>query len=218
MEIKDIEVSDTITVINQETSNSEEVSTNENIKVESLNGSSSEDSPVKSNTQAVFKRPGDPVSFDGSIAKRVKFTEEGRPLREIHSVIMTTSGFLSTAREGKLPEARTPQQERVESPPSPLPPPPVTNEFLCPTVSPSTKTEKKLKKTLKKTEDGKPENKENKKKKVPKDTLFQPDEIKNVKVKKSPKTGTKDTAKLKVLKTGTKIDSPNSGPSNISGK
>lgn len=34
--------------------------------------------------------------------------EEGRPTREISSVMMTTSGFLSPAREGKLPEARTP--------------------------------------------------------------------------------------------------------------
>ncbi|XP_053677978.1 uncharacterized protein LOC128728381 [Anopheles nili] len=34
--------------------------------------------------------------------------EEGRPTREISSVIMTTSGFISPAREGKLPESRIP--------------------------------------------------------------------------------------------------------------
>lgn len=39
---------------------------------------------------------------------RLVMEEEGRPTREISSVMMTTSGFLSPAREGKLPEARTP--------------------------------------------------------------------------------------------------------------
>ncbi|KAF2369089.1 Bromodomain associated domain [Trinorchestia longiramus] len=34
---------------------------------------------------------------------------EGDPVREIDSVMMTTSGFISSAREGKLPEARLPQ-------------------------------------------------------------------------------------------------------------
>ncbi|XP_037091325.1 transcription initiation factor TFIID subunit 3-like [Pollicipes pollicipes] len=35
--------------------------------------------------------------------------EEGRPMREILSVMMTTSGFISPAREGKLPETRLPE-------------------------------------------------------------------------------------------------------------
>ena len=65
----------------------------------------------------VFKRPGDPALLDGPPVKRIKTNqEEGRPLREIHSVIMTTSGFLSTAREGKLPESRNPHEEQPESP------------------------------------------------------------------------------------------------------
>ncbi|XP_035774515.1 uncharacterized protein LOC118457237 [Anopheles albimanus] len=34
---------------------------------------------------------------------------EGRPTREISSVMMTTSGFISPAREGKLPDTRIPQ-------------------------------------------------------------------------------------------------------------
>ena len=33
---------------------------------------------------------------------------EGEPVREIDSVMMTTSGFISSAREGKLPEAKRP--------------------------------------------------------------------------------------------------------------
>lgn len=170
------------------------------------NGISSDDSPSKTAVQNVFKRPGDPITTDGPVVKRAKTTEEGRPLREIHSVIMTTSGFLSTAREGKLPEARTPQQAKPESPPPPV----------YPMVPPEVKVEKKLKKIPKKTvlEDGKPENKENKKKKIPKDTLFKPDEIKNVKVKKL--TGMKELAKLKALKPGSKVPNANlAGPSNI---
>lgn len=39
---------------------------------------------------------------------RLLIEEEGRPTREISSVMMTTSGYLSPAREGKLPESRTP--------------------------------------------------------------------------------------------------------------
>lgn len=52
-----------------------------------------------------FKRPGDPV--DGAAKRaRMGLEEEGRPLREISSVMMTTGGFISQAREGKLPESR----------------------------------------------------------------------------------------------------------------
>jgi transcription initiation factor TFIID subunit 3 len=172
-----------------------------------INGVSNEENLSKPIPPVVFKRPGDPISYDGSVVKRVKTTEEGRPLREIHSVIMTTSGFLSTAREGKLPEARTPHQTRSESPTPPYP-----------AALPEVKVEKKLKKVAKRvlagTEDVKPENKENKKKKMPKDTLFKPDEIKDVKVKKL--TGMKELAKLKALKPGGKAASQNTaGPSNI---
>ena len=39
---------------------------------------------------------------------RLLTEEEGRPTREISSVMMTTSGYISPAREGKLPESRTP--------------------------------------------------------------------------------------------------------------
>ncbi|XP_023246704.1 transcription initiation factor TFIID subunit 3 [Copidosoma floridanum] len=223
MEAKEVEAT---SAVNQVT-NSFEEEFNDNNNVVSFNGQTSEDSPIKASNQAVFKRPGDPVSFDGAVTKRAKLSEESRPLREIHSVIMTTSGYLSTAREGKLPEARTPQQERPESPP-PLSPPTLPPPSTLPHPQPQTQTqpstqpsvpevkaEKKIKRTLKKTEDGKPENKENKKRKtIPKDTLFQPDEIKDVKTKKF--GGTKDVAKVKGAKSGAKVISSNlAGPSNI---
>ena len=190
--------------VTNEIVNTSEDESSENNNIVTTNGiSSNEDSPVKTVSSGVFKRPGDPISFDGPVVKRVKTTEEGRPLREIHSVIMSLSGQLSTAREGKLPEARTPQQARAESPPP----------EVYPMVPPEVKVEKKLKKIPKK-EDGKPENKENKKKKIPKDNLFQPDEIKDVKVKKL--AGMKELAKLKALKPGSKASSPNlAGPSNV---
>ncbi|XP_018560819.1 transcription initiation factor TFIID subunit 3 [Anoplophora glabripennis] len=70
-----------------------------------------------------FKKPADVSSPE---FKRPKREEEGsRPTREISSVMMTTSGFLSPAREGKLPEARTPAP-----PPIPEPAPPVTTSPL----------------------------------------------------------------------------------------
>ncbi|KAL0868776.1 hypothetical protein ABMA27_008210 [Loxostege sticticalis] len=54
-----------------------------------------------------FKRPIDPVSLPNSKRPRLRLEEEERT-REISSVMMTMSGFLSPAREGKLPEARPP--------------------------------------------------------------------------------------------------------------
>ncbi|KAJ8921561.1 hypothetical protein NQ315_010466 [Exocentrus adspersus] len=66
-----------------------------------------------------FKKPADVSSPEFRRAKR---EEEGsRPTREISSVMMTTSGFLSPAREGKLPEAKAPAP-----PPVPETPPPVS--------------------------------------------------------------------------------------------
>ncbi|CAK1545714.1 unnamed protein product [Leptosia nina] len=63
------------------------------------------DSPEKS--KDIFKRPTDPVSAPNSKRPRLRLDEEERT-REISSVMMTMSGFLSPAREGKLPEARPP--------------------------------------------------------------------------------------------------------------
>ncbi|XP_072933551.1 uncharacterized protein Taf3 [Epargyreus clarus] len=63
------------------------------------------DSPEKS--KDIFKRPVDPVSLPNSKRPRLRLDEEERT-REISSVMMTMSGFLSPAREGKLPEAKHP--------------------------------------------------------------------------------------------------------------
>uniref|UniRef100_A0A182W500 PHD-type domain-containing protein n=1 Tax=Anopheles minimus TaxID=112268 RepID=A0A182W500_9DIPT len=67
-------------------------------------------------------QPDEPVP-GGS--KPVVTAEEGRPTREISSVIMTTSGFISPAREGKLPESRIPiiPEDRPLQPPAPVVPP-----------------------------------------------------------------------------------------------
>ncbi|XP_075985024.1 TBP-associated factor 3 [Anticarsia gemmatalis] len=63
------------------------------------------DSPDKN--KDIFKRPTDPVSLPNSKRPRLRLDEEERT-REISSVMMTMSGFLSPAREGKLPEAKPP--------------------------------------------------------------------------------------------------------------
>ncbi|XP_050673951.1 transcription initiation factor TFIID subunit 3 [Leptidea sinapis] len=63
------------------------------------------DSPEK--PKDIFKRPIDPVSLPSNKRPRLRMDEEERT-REISSVMMTMSGFLSPAREGKLPEARPP--------------------------------------------------------------------------------------------------------------
>ncbi|XP_049818269.1 transcription initiation factor TFIID subunit 3 isoform X3 [Aethina tumida] len=85
-----------------------------------------------SDTGQVFKKPADvsPTEF-----KRSRREDEGssRPTREISSVMMTTSGFLSPAREGKLPEAKTPVQALMEpvlanNPPTTQPPEIINND------------------------------------------------------------------------------------------
>ncbi|XP_066584595.1 transcription initiation factor TFIID subunit 3 isoform X2 [Prorops nasuta] len=158
-------------------------------------------SPHKISPQVVFKRPGDPVSFESPMVKRVKVVEEGRPLREIHSVMMTTSGFLSPAREGKLPEARTPHQTRSDSP----------QPSSYPMVPPELKNDKKPKKIVKKAPEYRKLDKENKKKNRVKD-LFKPDKIDDSKVKKL--AGMKELAKLKALKPGGgKVQANTAGPS-----
>ncbi|KAL6430615.1 hypothetical protein ACFW04_006899 [Cataglyphis niger] len=146
-------------------------------------------SPHRMSPQVVFKRPGDPISFESSIPKRTKILEEGRPLREISSVMMTTSGFLSPAREGKLPEARTPHQVRSDSP----------QPSSYPMVPPELKCEKKPKKIVKKGPENRKLDKENKKKKGAKE-LFKPDKMDESKIKKL--VGMKELAKLKPLKPG----------------
>lgn len=161
--------------------------------VASSNGTSSSNSnntsPHRMSPQVVFKRPGDPVSFESPIVKRAKILEEGRPLREISSVMMTTSGFLSPAREGKLPEARTPHQVRSDSPQS----------SSYPMVPPELKSDKKPKKVVKKDSEERKLDKENKKKKGTKE-LSKSDKADDSKIKKL--VAMKELAKLKPLKPG----------------
>ncbi|XP_063990504.1 transcription initiation factor TFIID subunit 3 isoform X2 [Diachasmimorpha longicaudata] len=164
----------------------------------------SETSGLTPSPEVIFKRPGEPVSDSPGLGKRTRGDSESRPLREIHSVMMTTSGFLSPAREGKLPEPRTPVQARADSPP------PAT----YPMVPPELKTEKKVKKVVKKTLEDKKLDKENKKKSRKQEDLFKADKITEPKVKKL--VGMKETAKLKPLKPGGgKTFSPSTSPTPV---
>ncbi|XP_043279362.1 transcription initiation factor TFIID subunit 3 isoform X2 [Venturia canescens] len=148
------------------------------------------ETPLNQSNQPVFKRPGGLLpSEHNSLAKRPKMLEEGRPLREIHSVIMTTSGFLSPAREGKLPEPRTPHPARAESPP------PVSS---YPMVPPELKPEKKPKKAIKKGPEHRNKLDKENKKKIRVKELFKPDNISDIKTKKL--ANAKEHAKLQSSK------------------
>lgn len=108
----------------------------------------------KASPQGVFKRPGDPVETPAAKRARLFLEEEGRPLREISSVMMTTGGFLSPAREGKLPEPKvvlpTSDSQSISPQPSSYPsvPPEVNREKKIKKVQEVTKTEKKEKKKI----------------------------------------------------------------------
>jgi hypothetical protein len=101
---------------------------------------------VPSDENGVFKRPADGGLENN--AKKIKSEEEGRPTREIHSVMMTTSGFLSPAREGKLPESRAPNLPPEFTKPAP---PPITSPPFKPSKELTGEAvDKKLEKKLKK--------------------------------------------------------------------
>lgn len=72
-----------------------------------------------------FKRPIDPQFYDSPNKKpRQPFEDVCRPIREITSVMMTSSGFISPAREGKLPDSKapiTPPEIKHVRPPPPAP-------------------------------------------------------------------------------------------------
>lgn len=127
--------------------------------------------------------------------------EEGRPLREISSVMMTTSGFISPAREGKLPESRAPLIPSDSGTRSPVP-------SSYPTVPPEVKSEKRMKKSpLKKVPIGlKKLDKENNKKKEAKDVPRVVLPVDDSKIKKL--ASMKELTKLKALKTGARKASP----------
>ncbi|KAF5283385.1 hypothetical protein FQA39_LY04761 [Lamprigera yunnana] len=112
-------------------------------QMESVKSDETEEAAVVDNNPPVFKRPPEVPQGDAFKRPRLLLEDEGRPTREISSVMMTTSGFLSPAREGKLPEARTPTPT--------LEPivllPPLLPEQIEPVVNKKvTKTTKKLEK------------------------------------------------------------------------
>ncbi|GJQ67755.1 hypothetical protein Trydic_g21073 [Trypoxylus dichotomus] len=103
-----------------------------------------EDTPTE-NPTTVFKRPIEVSPGETFKRPRLLMEEEGRPTREISSVIMTTSGYISPAREGKLPESRTPLAT-IEV----APPPPNSTNVGPPAIIP--KPQKVVKKVEKKRE------------------------------------------------------------------
>lgn len=142
-------------------------------------------SPLSS-PKNVFKKPGDPISNEIRRG-RLMIEDEVRPLREISSVMMTTSGFLSPAREGKLPEARTQPIEFSRNSLSPEGPSSLDDSI--------DKLEKKKK--IKPIEVPKKIDKENKVKEEPCEQKESEEESKGKKL-----VNNKETSKLKALKTG----------------
>uniref|UniRef100_A0A336LPH4 CSON010140 protein n=1 Tax=Culicoides sonorensis TaxID=179676 RepID=A0A336LPH4_CULSO len=120
--------------------------------------------------QGFFKKPSDfPLPSGASEAqRRIKFDgmEGLKETREISSVIMTTSGFISPAREGKLPDSKPPI---IIPDKRPSPPPPPVVAAPLPVSNMDNKFEEKPGK--KKTHDT--EKEPSKKKKVKKE-LFHP--------------------------------------------
>ncbi|XP_031336162.1 transcription initiation factor TFIID subunit 3 isoform X3 [Photinus pyralis] len=142
------------------------------------NNDTTEEIDVVENTSPVFKRPQEISQGDSFKRPRLLLEDEGRPTREISSVMMTTSGFLSPAREGKLPEARTPMPalEPIILPPA------------LPAEQPEVPVTKKLPKTTKKIE--------KKKERIGKE-LFKPLDDPGQKVPKKLGTPSKDNSKSK---------------------
>lgn len=110
--------------------------------------------PLQTSPQGVFKRPGDPIESPAAKRARLFLEEEGRPLREISSVMMTTGGLLSPAREGKLPEAKVvlpmSDSRSVSPQPSSYPsvPPEVNREKKKKSSGDGVKSEKKKEKKI----------------------------------------------------------------------
>ncbi|CAG9823175.1 unnamed protein product [Phaedon cochleariae] len=109
-----------------------------------------EEIPEEPTNTTPFKKPADVASPE--FRKPKKDDEGSRPTREISSVMMTTSGFLSPAREGKLPEAKAPlPPPPPPPPPAPEPPPVVEPPALgtAPAAPPKKKAERRKEKLSK---------------------------------------------------------------------
>lgn len=79
------------------------------------------------NDDATFRKPFDVPKVQSVMSQRkmnigdaANKAKGGKPTREIISCFMTTSGFISPAREGKLPEARKPVVIPEDPEPKPL--------------------------------------------------------------------------------------------------
>ncbi|XP_059469776.1 transcription initiation factor TFIID subunit 3 isoform X2 [Neocloeon triangulifer] len=145
----------------------------------------------------VFKRPSDLLESPAMKRVRLAMEEEGggRPLREISSVIMTTSGFLSPAREGKLPESKPPviPSEYLEHP---KPPPPPTA-----LATPGSKSDKKKQSMSKNLLNAKKKEVPTKKKEAPKPPIPKVEKREEPPPPKKKKvTSMKELDKLKALK------------------
>lgn len=60
---------------------------------------------------------------ENAALKRIRrmLEEHGHPVREVTSIIMTSSGYLSEAREGRLPDSKPPANRCFYDPPTPPP-------------------------------------------------------------------------------------------------
>ncbi|XP_065216213.1 transcription initiation factor TFIID subunit 3 [Planococcus citri] len=63
---------------------------------------------LDASSSSLFKKPENDIINNKRITQLIS-EEMGRPLRELSCVMMTTHGFLSPAREGKVAEARVPK-------------------------------------------------------------------------------------------------------------
>lgn len=161
----------------------EDYNQNDNQLAVDITGPPSTPSPQAS-PQGIFKRPGDPVETPAAKRARLFLEEEGKPLREISSVMMTKGGFLSPAREGKLPEPKVilPTSDSRSISPQPS---------SYPSVPPEVNREKKFKKS----QDSSKVEKKEKKKSVEKVDLCDEPSVKKL-------ASMKEMEKLKALKTG----------------
>jgi len=121
---------------------------------------------------------------------RMILEEEGHPLREITSAMMTSSGFLSSSREGRLPDTR---------------PPPISREFFEPLPPPPLDKKKKVL-TMKRIVEGvKKIEKENDTEDAEEPTLFgNPDKIKTSANKSIPVADLKPVKDFAVAENGSK--------------
>jgi len=142
----------------------------------------------------------DPLNFqDSEVSKNDRILKDHtvvhRRLREISSVVMTTSGFLSPSREGKLPESRLMPLSNFKVSSS-------LSQSSYPTVPPEVKGEPSQHQRHKKLLQKPPNSCKEKEKQIVQSSYsnITNNKTEDLKVKKL--ISLKETSKLKVLKTG----------------